>query len=230
MREDFHGEMDRLVDKLLSMGDTVVTMLDRAVDSLVKEDTELADEVIRTDDGIDSDYADIQSRVVRTMALQAPVASDLRLLSAMLHVNIHVERMGDYALNVAKMGKMSAPYKEDVELAEQLREMSSIAMEVGRAAIASFGRLDVEGAKRLPALDDGVDNLNIGLFRRLVERAAKDDRYLEWATRMILVSRQIERYGDHAVDIGEATIFAVTGEMIELSSNAPGREGGPYRR
>ncbi|MGH3442343.1 MAG: phosphate signaling complex protein PhoU [Nitriliruptorales bacterium] len=230
MREDFHGEMDRLVDRLLSMGDTVVTMLDRAVDSLVNEDAELANEVIRADDGIDSDYADVQSRVVRVMALQAPVASDLRLLSAMLHVNIHLERMGDYALNVAKMGKWSAPYKEDVELAGQLREMASIAMEVGRSAIASFGRLDVEAAQRLPGLDDGVDDLNIGLFRRLVERAARDERYLEWATRMILVSRQIERYGDHGVDIGEATIFAVTGDMIELSSNAPDRTGGPYRR
>lgn len=226
MRNDFHDEMDRLVDVLLSMGGDVTEMLDRAVRSLVDHDTALADQVIRADDDIDASYADVQNRAVRLMALQAPVASDLRLLASMLHVNIHVERMGDYALNVARMGKLSAEFREAPELTAQLREMATIAMDVGRHAIRSFAQRDVEAARELPAMDDGVDQLNLGIFRRLVQVAASDESRLEWATRMILVSRQIERWGDHAVDIGEATIFAVTGDMVELSSNAPRRADG----
>lgn len=221
MRNEFHHEMDRLVDELVSMGETVTTMLERAVRSLVEQDGDLADEVIRTDDRIDAAYADVQNRTVRIMALQAPVASDLRLMAAMLHVNIHLERMGDYALNVARMGKRGAELLDDEELRRQLPEMAAIAMDVGRTAVRSFARRDVDAARELPDMDDGVDQLNIAIFRRLVRLAGGDEQRLEWATRMILVPRAIERWGDHAVDIGEATIFAVTGEMVELSSNAP---------
>ncbi len=221
MREDFHRELDALVDLLLRTGDTVVGMLDRAVTALVEERTELADEVIRTDDQVDAVYADVQNRVVRLMALQAPVASDLRLATSLIHINIHLERMGDYALNVAKMGKRSARYEENPELASQLQEMASSAQEVARAALRAFAHRDVEAARRLDDIDDAVDRLNINLFQRLMHLAAGGDSHLEWATHMVLVARQIERYGDHAVDIGEATIFAVTGETVELSSNAP---------
>lgn len=224
MREDFHTEMDRLVDELVSIGDTVIDMLDESVRSLIEQDVELADTVMYVDDKVDAAYVDVQNRVVRLMALQAPVASDLRLLSSMLHVNIHLERMGDYAVTIARMGKLAAQYRGVAELNAQLREMADIAMQVGRRAITAIAHRDVHVARSLPALDDGVDRLNIGIFRRLVALAAQDESRLEWATHMILVARQLERWSDHAVDIGEATIFAVTGQMVELSSNAP-RDG-----
>ncbi|MBW3562501.1 MAG: phosphate signaling complex protein PhoU [Actinobacteria bacterium] len=224
MRNDFHAEMDRLIDELLSMGDVVIEMLDDAVTSLIEHDAELADRAIRTDSRVDDSYAMVQQDAVRLVALQAPVASDLRLISAMQHVNIHVERMGDYAVNIAKMGKLSAGFRDDPELSEQLREMAEIAIRVARAALGAFARRDAEAAWGLPEIDEGVNKLNIGVFHRLVRSAANDETLLEWATRMILVSRQIERYGDHAVDIGEATIFAVTGQTVELSSNEPEAE------
>lgn len=220
MRDEFHREIDDTIDLLVQSGDQVTSMLDRALTSLVRADEALADEVVRADDLVDATYAEVQERVVRLMALQAPVASDLRLMAAMLHVNIHLERMGDYALNVARAGKRTADYREDAELAAQLREMGEIAAEVGRTAVRAFAQRDVEGARRLDELDDGVDRLNLGVFRRLVQLAALDEDHLRWATHMILVARQIERYGDHGVDIGEATIFAVTGEIVELSSNS----------
>lgn len=227
MRNHFHAEIDHLVDALVGMGEIVGDMLARGVRSLVRRDLALADEVMRADDEVDARYVEVQNRIVRTLALQAPVASDLRLLSAMLHVNIHLERMGDYALNVARMAKLSASYRDEPELAGQLREMAEIAMQVGREAVASFAQRDLERAQRLPLLDDSVDQLNIGVFKRLVRLAADDESHLEWATHMILVARQIERWSDHAVDIGEATIFAVTGEMVELSSNTPTASGSP---
>ncbi len=221
MREDFHAEMDRLIDELVSIGDTVIDMLDDSVRSVSEQDLQLADEVIYADDKVDAAYVDVQNRVVRLMALQAPVASDLRLLSSMLHVNIHLERMGDYAVNVARMGKLAFDYRGAAQINAQLREMADIAMVVGRQAVTAFAHRDVYIARSLPALDDGVDRLNIGVFRRLVGLAAEDETRLEWATHMILVARNLERWSDHAVDIGEATIFAVTGQMVELSSNAP---------
>ncbi len=221
VREDFHAEMDRLIDELLSMGDTVIEMLDGAVTSLTTHDVDLADRTIRTDRDVDDSYAMVQQDAVRLVALQAPVASDLRLISAMQVVNIHVERMGDYAVNIAKMGKLSAGFREDPDLSQQLLEMAGIATEVARSALIAFAHRDLEAAWGLPEIDQGVNRLNIGIFHRLVRSAADDETLLEWATRMILVSRQIERYGDHAVDIGEATIFAVTGEPVELSSNEP---------
>jgi phosphate transport system protein len=222
MRREFHHEIDRLIADLVESGEMTIEMLDRAVTSLVDQDHELADEVIRTDDEVDRRYADIQNRIIRLMALQAPVASDLRLIASMFHVNIHVERMGDYALNVARMGKRSARHAEEPELAAQLREMGDIAMRVGRQALTSYAQRDVVSAEELATLDDGVDELNIAMFRRLVRLASESDEHLEWATHMILVARQVERWGDHAVNIGEATILVVTGDVVELSSNAPG--------
>ncbi len=219
MRDHFHAQIDHLGDALVGMGELVGEMLARGVRALVRRDLDLADEVMRSDDEVDARYVEVQNRIVRTLALQAPVASDLRLLSAMLHVNIHLERMGDYAVNVARMAKLSANYDDEPELADQLREMAEIAIQVGEEAVASFAQRDLDRAHRLPLLDDSVDQLNIGVFRRLVRLASDDDSHLEWATHMILVARQIERWSDHAVDIGEATIFAVTGEMVELSSN-----------
>lgn len=223
MRDDFHAEMDRLIDELLSMGDIVIDMLDEAIESLVTHDADLADRAIRTDSRVDQAYARVQQDAVRLVALQAPVASDLRLISAMQHVNIHVERMGDYAVNIAKMGKLSAGFRDDPDLSEQFREMAAIAIRVARQALTAFAHRDADAAWELPQIDQGVNKLNIGVFHRLVRAAAQDETLLEWATRMILVSRQIERYGDHAVDIGEATIFAVTGDTVELSSNEPER-------
>lgn len=224
MRDDFHAEIDRLIDELLSMGDIVIDMLDDAVTSLIEHDPELADRTIRTDSRVDDSYAMVQQDAVRLVALQAPVASDLRLISAMQHVNIHIERMGDYAVNIAKMGKLSAGFRDDPELSAQLREMAGLATDVGRSALNAFARRDAHAAWELPKMDQGVNKLNIGVFHRLVRSASKDETLLEWATRMILVSRQIERYGDHAVDIGEATIFAITGQTVELSSNEPDAE------
>ena len=222
MRNDFQEQLDQLMDGLVGMAEVADRMLDDAMQALADQSEEAADDVIRRDGIVDDAYERIQQGVLRLIALQAPVASDLRLLAAMLHVNIHIERMGDYATSVAKMVKRAAGFRDEPELGSQLVEMGGIARQVGREAIRSFVQRDVEAARRLPALDDGVDQLNIGLFHRLVRLAADDELRLEWATRMIVVARLVERYGDHAVDIGEQTIFAVTGSTVELSSNAPG--------
>ena len=177
--------------------------------------------MVARDNEVDAAYLEIQQRLLGLFALQAPVASDLRLLAAMLHANIHVERLGDYATHVAKMAGVVSHLDEEPELAGRLEEMGLTACHVSRAALRSLADRDVGLARRLPDLDDRAVGLNIELFRRLVQLAGRDERRLEWATLMIVVVRSLERYGDHAVDIGEQTIYAVTGEIVELSSNDP---------
>ena len=218
--QEFITERDEVIDRLVRSGDTVVSMLDRALGSLVERNEARAQQVIDADDRVDATFAAIQDRVVGLMAMGVTDPTELRLLAALLHVNIHVERMGDYAVNIARAGVRTADEPEDPGLADQLRELGVLAIEVARTAMRAFAQRDEQAARRLPALDDAVDQLNLGVFHRLVRLASTDDEHLWWATNMILVARQIERYGDHAVDIGEATIFAATGETVELSSNA----------
>lgn len=221
MRDDFHADIDGLMDRLVETAEVCDDMLADALQALVASGSPGADAVIERDNEVDRAYEQIQHGVLRLFALQAPVASDLRLLAAMLHVNIHVERLGDYATSIAKMARVASGLVDDPELAGQLDEMGRVARDVSRESIRSFAAGDEGLARQLPGLDDRVDQLNIGIFRRLVELASKDEDRLEWATHMVLVARSLERYGDHAVDIGEQTVFAVTGETIELSSNDP---------
>jgi phosphate transport system protein len=149
------------------------------------------------------------------------VASELRLVAALLHVNVHLERMGDVCVNIAKFVKLVGDFPGEDELLRQIHEMGEHGKRVARRALEAFSARDLEAAYELPAMDDPLDQLNKGLFRRLVALAASDETRLDWAMRMVLVARNLERFGDHAVDIGEQAVFAVTGRMIELSSNSP---------
>ena len=221
MRTEFIGQKHDLVDRLVGTAEVADGMLGDAVRALAEQDAELAGEVIGRDNVVDQQYSETQDEIIRVISLQAPVAGDTRLLVSMLHVNIHLERMGDYATSVAKMALLAEGLKGKDELAAQLAEMAELAQRVGRESIRSYAQRDVDLARQLPAMDDGVDRLNRGIFQRLVALVAEDASRLEWASNMILVPRLIERYGDHAVDIGEQTIFAVTGESVELSSNDP---------
>ena len=221
MREAFQADIDSLLDRLRETGETCDRMLEAALHALISPGAPGAAAVVARDNEVDRAYEQIQHDIMDLFALQAPVASDLRLLAAMLHANIHVERLGDYAAHVAKMAGVVSHFDDDPELAGRLDEMGLAACHVSRAALRSLLDRDVALAQRLPALDDRVDALNIEIFRRLAQLAGRDEQRLEWATHMIVVARSIERYGDHAVDIGEQTIYAVTGETVELSSNDP---------
>lgn len=214
----FEQEADALIDLLVRSGDTVIDLLADAVRSLVERDRQLAGRVITTDERIDATFAQVQDRIVAAMPLPGSHLADHRLLAALLQVNIHVERMGDYAVNVARAGLRTTDEPADSELASQLSELGLLAGDVARAALGAFARRDVSAAAELSAIDDAVDRLNLGMFRRLVELAQRDEAHLPWATHMILVARHIERFGDHAVDVGEATIFAVTGEIVDRST------------
>jgi phosphate transport system protein len=221
LRRQHRDQMAALEERIIAMGSRVLDMLDEAMAALVTGDGDRGEGVVRADDEIDRMHAEVQEGIFRTLSLQAPVASELRLVSALIHANLHTERLGDLCVNIAKFARLVEDLPHDAELLAQFTEMSGHTRRVIARAMEALGRRDAAAARELPALDDPIDQLNRGLFKRLVQLAASDETKLDWAMRMVLVARYLERMGDHAVDIGEQVIFAVTGETVELQSNSP---------
>jgi phosphate transport system protein len=223
VRTTFEQRLEGLEAKLLQMGQLVQSQLDRTLEALSRFDTTLADEVIVRDDQIDQSYVEVEQDILRTLALQAPVAKDLRLVAGVLHINSHIERMGDLCVNMAKF-LITKDHPTVPEIHAALVEMGGHAQRMVAAAMTCFARRDLELAERLPIYDQPLDRLNAEVFRQ-IERAAGDDRTLEWASRMVLVARYLERIGDHSVDIGEQVVFIVTGEVKELIPSKAVRAG-----
>ena len=216
LRISFHEELNALEASLQTEGELVLRSLRGAVSALERQDVELADEVIAFDDEVDRAHLAIEEGLQSLLARQTPVASDLRLVLAMIHINLHLERMADYCVTVAKLTKLAERLTPDEALVEGFREMGARAEEMTRVALESFSARDVGRAESLVDLDELIDRAN----RRVVEhvlRLGGDPERLEWGLRMITVSRCLERIGDHAVDIGERTAFLVTGEFREFT-------------
>jgi len=214
MRVTFAEELVELEDALQHEGELVVRSIQAATRALVENDLELADEVIAFDDDVDARYVAIGRGIESLLARQTPVASDLRLVLAMLHVNLHLERMADYCVTVAKLTKLAADNASDPKIVANLAEMGVRAEEMTRVALRSFQHRDILRSEALVELDELIDRAN----RRAVEQVLElDAEQREWGLRMLVVSRCLERIGDHAVDIGEQTAYLVTGEFREFT-------------
>ena len=210
----FQEDLDRVEATLQEEGELVIRALRGALNALRRRDLELADEVIAFDDEVDAAYFAIQEGVQSLLARQTPVASDLRLVLAMLHVNLHLERMADYCVTVAKLTKLGAGAPADSRIVASLAEMGVRAEEMTRVALRSFEHRDLARAEALVSLDELIDRAN----RRTVEHVLElGPEQREWGLRMLVVSRCLERIGDHAVDIGEQTAYLVTGEFREFT-------------
>jgi phosphate transport system protein len=192
----------------------VLRSLRGAVEALVTRDLELANEVIAFDDDIDEVYLRTDQAIELLLARQTPVASDLRLVLAILRSNLHLERMGDLCTTTAKLTKLAAELPADDVLLTGFREMGERAEEMIRVAVAALHQRDVRLAESLLALDELIDRSNRRVVLRMVELGPEN---LEWSLRMIVASRCLERVGDHAVDIGEQAAFLATGEFREFS-------------
>jgi len=223
VREEFERGLDELEAAITEMGERADAMLEGAMRAFAARDADAAAAVIAADADVDRLYEDVQQGIVRTIALQAPVARDLRVATSMIHASLHLERMADYACSVARAVQRVGSLDADPAVSAQLGEMAGHALEVGRAAMRAFAQRDEALAREVPRLDDLVDRMDLGIFRRLVALAAADESLLPWAAQMIGVARQIERYADHGVDIAEQVVFVVTGRTVELSSSDPGR-------
>ena len=216
VRVTFQVELDQLEATLQEEGSLVLRALRGAMNALAQRDVELADEVIAFDDDVDGLYVQIEQEIESLLARQTPVASDLRLVLAMLHVNLHLERMADYCVTIAKLTKLVADVEPDPALLQSLEEMGERAEEMIRVALDSFANRDLAGAESLVDLDELIDRSNRRFVERVVEIVAEPG-LREWVLRMVIVSRTIERIGDHTVDIGEQTAYLLTAEFREFT-------------
>jgi phosphate transport system protein len=216
MRVTLQDEMDTLQASLLEEGDLVLRALRGSINALRESDPELADEVISFDDEVDARYLALEQRIESLLARQTPVAVDLRFVLAVLHSNLHLERMADLCVTISKLTKLAHGLTPDETLIEGFDEMASRAEEMIRVALDSFASRDVQGAETLVDLDELIDRTNRRVASYILDLGADEERR-EWGLRMLLISRCLERIGDHAVDIGEQTAYLVTGEFREFT-------------
>ena len=219
LRTTFHPDVDRLEQDLQAMGELARTALQRATRALIVDDQALCQAVVDADDEIDRRYLDIERRVVGLLARQAPVAAELRLLTAVLHVSLHLERIGDMAVNIARLARLAAGVPRKPPVMGHLGEMGQTAVWMVELAMQSFRERDAVGCQRLPLIDDRVDELNRSMLTAVLA-AVKPFEQLEWGVHMYEAARQLERAADHAVDIAEQVWFLVTGELQEFGGVA----------
>ena len=215
-REKFHEQLERVELELLSMGELAATAVQRSVEGLVEHDAAKAQAVIDEDDPIDDLYLRIDQELLRMLALQSPVASELRLVSAILHSCHHLERIGDQAVNIAKLNLATKDLPSSRALLQQIEEMGTQVVVMIRTVMEAFRDRDLELCLKLPKMDDPVDRLNWAAHLEALKLA--DDRgALDWGLHMNLAARALERVGDNAVDIAEQTRFLITGDFAEFT-------------
>jgi phosphate transport system protein len=224
-RLHFQEELARLEEAALGGVDIVRGQLERVMEALEHQDIELAQIVIHDDDRVDGRYLEVHQGILSLLALQAPVAGDLRVVAALLHVIKHVERMGDQCVNIAKLIPLSGhepPVRE--EILEKLLRMGRAARSEMMQARSAFVARDVALAADLVRQDREINRLNREIFRLAID-VGEDPDTREWAMHMTMVARALERVGDNAVDIGEQCAFVVTGLFREFDhpSTAPSR-------
>lgn len=220
-RTQFHEQLEQVELDMLSLGELAGAAVKRSVDALVGSDEAEAKSVIAGDDEIDELYLKVDSSILQMLALQSPVAGELRLISAMLHSALHLERIGDQAVNVAKIHLATKDLPGGEQLRLQIAEMGELVVGMVRTAMEAFARRDLELCMKLQSMDDPVDRLNRATHLEALKLAG-DQRSLEWGLHMNLVARALERVGDNAVDIGEQVAFLVTGEFTEFTDASHG--------
>jgi phosphate transport system protein len=215
-RPHFHEELEGMEIRLLELGELAAASVQNAVDALLQQDEAGAQHVIDGDDEIDQVYLELDRRMLSLLALQAPVAADLRLISVIIHSSLHLERIGDQAVNVSKMQQVTRDLPANETILQQIGEMGHVVVEMVRVAMDALRRRDLELCLRLPKMDDPVDRLNRNMHFE-VAKLADEPRALEWGMHMNLAARALERVGDNAVDIGEQVAFLVSGEFREFT-------------
>jgi phosphate transport system protein len=223
-RLHYQDHLEELERNCLGGLDLVIASLDRTMEAVQHQDMELAELVIADDDRIDGRYLEVHQEILTLLATQAPVATDLRLISALLHVMHSIERMGDQCVNISKVIPLTG---HDAPVHDEMVDRIVLMGKQGRSMLSqakkAFEGRDVELARDLVRQDDLIDNLNKECFQIAVQ-VGEDADVREWAMTMMLVARALERIGDNAVDIGEQVAFVVTGLFREFEdASHPGQ-------
>ena len=217
-RVEFHEQLRELEKETLATIDLCGIALDQALEAVLQRDSELAVMVIEGDDRIDGRYLDVHQGILSLLARQNPVASDLRLVAALLHTIMHIERVGDLCVNIAKLVPlMGEPPDGAGDIMAKLEAAGAQARDQLKQAQLAFEQRNVNLAEDLVSQDDVIDSLNRQIFQEAVEIGGSDPHTREWGAHAMLIARYLERIGDHTVDIGEQIAFVISGEFREFT-------------
>ena len=210
MRNAFHDDLDRVSDQLVHMTEMVGTAMTRATDALVNTDLGVAESVIAADDDIDTVRRQVDDLAVDLLARQQPVATDLRMVVTAMHMASDIERMGDLARHIAKIARMRYP-KQAVpqEVLPHITSMSECAIDLAKKTGEAIDSKDVHAAQEIERLDDHMDDLHRQIFAALHSEGWSHPT--ETAVDVTLLSRDYERFGDHAVAVADRIVYLVTG-------------------
>jgi phosphate transport system protein len=225
MRESYRNELKSMKAEVVDIGRIVIGVVRDASVALAEGDVAMAERVIDNDDVIDNRCLALEERTLETIATQFPVARDLRLLYSLAHINIHMERMGDLAVNIAKAARRTADRQGPRTLYDLIKAQGNLVQRVLEAMLEAFENNDLELAYKLKEMDEPIDHLFKQFFRELSRLQEEED--IEWASQMVLASRYLERIADHAVDIGERLVYMVTGEFEALLDGPADDEESP---
>ena len=213
-RTEFDRDLQQLQDGLLTLASMVEKAIDKAVEALKTRDLDLSRQVIREDDAIDLKRKELEERVVDLIAIQQPVASDLRTLIATLHISMELERIGDYAEGIGKIGLMMGD-QPPVKPLVDIPRMTTKAAAMLRASLDALVSRDIDKAHRVLADDDEVDALYDQVYRELLFLMVQDPKVIERATYLLWTAHDLERIADRATNISEQVVYLVTGKAVE---------------
>lgn len=216
VRESFQEQLDQLRDNILRMGNLVERAIDLAMTSLKRHDVDLAEQVVMEDEKIDELELAIEKQCLLLLALQQPMARDLRFISTALKIDTDLERMGDYACNIAKI-VLTLGDEPFIKPLVDLPRMAEVAQQMVRENLTAYVNRDKELALKAAEKDHEIDSLYNRIFRELLVLMTQNPKNIRQATYLLLVARHLERIGDHATNFSEWIIYMITGELVELN-------------
>jgi phosphate transport system protein len=216
-RRSFHEELAELHGNVLRMGTFVTEAIQKAVQSLARLDAALAREVIAGDDTIDQMMIDIEKRCLELLALQQPMASDLRSIGTALKIVTDLERIADHATDIARV-TIRLEGEQLIKPLVDIPYMADLVQKMTKEALEAYVSRDIERVRRMVAMDDEVDAAYKRIFDELLDIMQKNPQTVRQATYLLQVGMFLERVGDHATNLGEWTIYLVTGELQDLNA------------
>lgn len=213
-RSAFFNELKEIQSSILRMGSLVEQAVYDSVEATMKHDITVANQVIAGDNAIDQIYADVEERCIKLLATQQPLAKDLRGVFADIKILVNLERMGDYAVDIARLAIELSGEQIDQEKYLYIPKMAKLVQEMINTGLDSYAKSDIEKAKKISEMDDQVDKLFLDLYHELIKTMSNDSSA---AVRALFVGRYLERIADHATNIAEEVVFIVTGKWEELN-------------
>ncbi len=218
MRTAFHKKLREIQDDILAMGSMVSKALLRSIDALKNRDLGLARQIITDDQKVNGKRFEIEEKCIELIATQQPMASDLRIIIAILNITTEIERIGDYAVGIARI-VITIGDEPPLKPLIDIPRMADQTVDMLRRSLDAFINRDAEAAKKITTEDDLVDNLYDQVFRELLIFMAEDPKTITRATRLMWTAHNLERAADRVTNICERVVFIVTGKMEEIGAS-----------